>query len=210
MENLHGQPLSRDYSVRRLTDRTIDELIGICKGMKADGILNPEEVFFLSDWMANNKDVIDIWPVNILFARIEKVLFDNVVDESERKDLLDIISEVTGRPNSIELINDVTHLSTSLPIDNPAPQIIFDDKSFCLTGRFFYGPREKCELEVIDRGGKIQPKPTRQTNYLVIGSFGSTDWTHSTHGRKIEYAVSSKAEGYPIALVSETHWMNFL
>lgn len=34
MENLHGQPLNRDYSVRRLTDRTIDELIGICKGIQ--------------------------------------------------------------------------------------------------------------------------------------------------------------------------------
>jgi len=32
---------------------------------------------------------------------------------------------------------------------------------------------------------------------------------HSTHGRKIEKAMQLRAEGVPIALVAEEHWVRF-
>jgi hypothetical protein len=40
----------------------------------------------------------------------------------------------------------------------------------------------------------------------VIGSIGSRDWIHSTHGRKIETAVAMRERGHSIALVGEEHW----
>ena len=203
----HGQPLNRNFSTKRLTERTIDELIGICKGLICDDTISREETQFLISWLENNKKISDIWPINILSVRIEKMLSDNVIDETERKEVLLILKDITGG----QPIKDNIHsMSTLLPFCNPAPDIIFKDKAFCFTGNFFYGTRDKCQIEIIKREGNVHKNLTQKTNFLVIGSIGSTDWMHSTHGRKIEYAVELKNKGVPVAIVSEEHWANYL
>lgn len=211
----HGQPLNRNLSAKRLTDRTVDELIGICKGIKADGIVNPEEADFLVAWLENSRKIIDVWPVNVLASRIEQMMSDNIIDEEERKELFELLTELTGKSEVIktdtgESLENLTHLSTQLPLDKPSPEIIFDSNLFCFTGKFFYGPRNKCEFEIVNRGGKTQIQPTQKTNYLVIGLVGSTDWKHSTYGTKIEYAAELKSKGHPISIVSEEHWVKYL
>jgi len=42
----HGQPLNRRYSGKRHNDRTIDELIGISRGLIADKNINQAEAEF--------------------------------------------------------------------------------------------------------------------------------------------------------------------
>ena len=86
----------------------------------------------------------------------------------------------------------------------------FKNQCFCLTGKFMMGPRANHEFEIKDRGGITHANVTEETNYLVIGSMGSTDWLHSTFGRKIEKAVSLAERGHPIALISEEHWADHL
>lgn len=44
----HGQLKNRWINAHRLSDRSIDELIGLCKGVLADAIVNTDEVNFLS------------------------------------------------------------------------------------------------------------------------------------------------------------------
>lgn len=53
------------------------------------------------------------------------------------------------------------------------------------TGKFAYGTRADCEREVSDRGSLCELTVTRRTSFLVIGTFGSEDWAHSSYGRKI-------------------------
>jgi len=202
-----GQPLNRNYNKARLTDRTIDELIGICKGIIFDGNVSVEEAISLSRWLEANKDYTDTWPVNILSARIETVLSDNVIDENERKELFDLLNDLTGEKPIIEKI---TSMSTKLPIDTVMPEITFKNRIFCFTGKFVYGTRNDCENEVFQRKGSIQKAPSLSTNYLVIGIIGSTDWIHSTHGRKIEAVVQLRDRGKPISIVSEEHWTKYL
>jgi hypothetical protein len=55
-------------------------------------------------------------------------------------------------------------------------------------------------------GASANDSPTNKTSYLVIGSIGSTDWVHSTHGRKIEKAVRLRTEGRPIHIIAEEYW----
>jgi hypothetical protein len=45
-----------------------------------------------------------------------------------------------------------------------------------------------------------------ETNYVVIGTFGSRDWVHTSFGRKIEKAVDYRTKGYPLAIITEDHW----
>jgi len=68
------------------------------------------------------------------------------------------------------------------------------------------GTRDECQAVVIEKGGRINPKPIRETDYLVIGTLGSADWAHTAYGRKIEYAVGLKQKGFGLHIVSEDHW----
>jgi NAD-dependent DNA ligase len=88
--------------------------------------------------------------------------------------------------------------------------IHFPQRHFCLTGRFIYGTRTQCEEAITARGGIVQKKPTSETAYLVLGIFGSTDWMHSTHGRKIEAAIDLEKRGHSIAIVAEEQWIKSL
>jgi NAD-dependent DNA ligase len=202
-----GQPLNQYFNAARLNDRKIDELIGLCKGVLADGEVSQFEVEFLQQWLRNNQDISEHWPANVLYQRIEEMLADNVLDFEEQKELLQTLMDLTGEPT---IHGSVNSMSTSLPLTTPDPEIDFEGRIFCLTGKFVTGTRKQCESLVLDRNGSLKKSPTRDTDFLVIGVVGSTDWIHSTHGRKIERAVELKESGTNIAIVSEKHWVRFL
>lgn len=204
--NPDGQPINRNWNANRLTERSTDELIGICRGLIVDKVVSEEETSFLKRWLNTYRDAADSWPGNVIAARLDKVFEDGIIDPEERDDLFNLLREVTGQETAVSPSN----LSSTLPFTKPAPAIFFTDQLFCLTGRFAWGPRAHCETEIKSRGGRTQPNVTQQTQFLVIGTIGSTDWLHSTHGRKIEYAVELAGGNHPIAIVSEEHWADHL
>lgn len=206
-QDAHGQPINRFYNAARLNDRKIDELIGLCKGVLADGEVSQFEVEFLQNWLRNNLEISGHWPANILYQRIEAMLEDNVLDVDEQKELLETLMDLTGEPSIHE---SVSSMSTALPLSTPDPEIDFDGRIFCLTGKFVTRTRKKCESIVLERNGSLKKSPTRDTDFVVIGLVGSSDWIHSTHGRKIEKAVELQGQGNTIAIVSEEHWVQFL
>ena len=203
-----GQLKNRWVNSRRLSDRSIDELIGMCKGILADVAINEDEVNFLRLWLEANQEYIDQWPANILSQRIIEILSDSIVDKGEKEDLFNLLNEITGGTKTF--YDGLKNNSTTLPYCKPAPDIKFKSKLFCLTGQFLYGTRDRCKKEVMQRGGITQKQPAQNTNYLVIGHLGSTDWMHTSFGRKIEAAVKFKSSGIPISIVSEEHWVKYL
>ena len=203
----HGQPVNRNISTKRLKDRKIDELIGLCKGITADNLVNQSEAEFLLQWLDNNREIYDTWPGNILYNRIDAMLSDKILDDNEKKELIDLLRQATGGPAAAKNINS---MSTSLPLTAPAPKIIIENRIFCFTGKFITGTRNYCENIIIEKGGSIKKSPTLKTNYLVIGIIGSTDWIHSTHGRKIEAAVELVKQKKRIKIISEEHWAKFI
>jgi len=52
--------------------------------------------------------------------------------------------------------------------------------------------------------------PTRESHYLVIGTFASRDWANTNFGRKIERAVELRDSGSGIYIISEEYWQKFL
>jgi NAD-dependent DNA ligase len=204
----YGQPHNRFYNRARLADRAIDELVGLCKGVIADGVVTTEEAQFLAQWMDVNREAADHWLANILYQRISAMLADGALDPDEQRELLALLREVTSSGASPGTY--IANLSTSLPLTTPPPVMHFENRLFCLTGKFVYGPREQCESAILAKGGKVQPTPTYHTHYLVVGLLGSSDWIHSTHGRKIEFAIELREHGRPIVIISERHWARFL
>lgn len=203
----HGQPINRAWNTNRLEDRSIDELLGLCKGLISDQVLVDQEAAFLLQWLQSNQHALDTWPANIIAARIDGFLEDGKIDDDEREDLFRLLAEIVGQTKNN---NPAVNTSTALPLTMPAPPVFFSNRRFCLTGRFMLGPRAHIEYEIRDRGGVVQSTVTNETDYLIIGNIGSTDWLHSTHGRKIEKAVSLVEQGLSIAIISEEHWADHL
>jgi len=203
-----GQPVVRPFNAARLSDRVMDELIGLCRGVLADGIVTDGEAKFLLQWMEANREAAGRWPCNALYRRLQEMLIDKTLDADEQSELLDLLFDITG--GGLPIDERVASMSSSLPLCSPPPAIIFDERTFCLTGKFVLGSRKQCEAALSDRGAFLSSTLTKRAHFLVIGSIGSRDWIHSTHGRKIEKAVQLREEGHPIRIVSESHWVTFL
>ena len=94
-----------------------------------------------------------------------------------------------------------------LPLDKPMPDIDFPDRTFLFTGIMAYGPRRECQALVTERGGLCKKSMSKQVNYLVIGTIANEEWMYSSHGRKIETAVTLKDGGHPVVIIDEDHFM---
>jgi len=203
-----GQPIVATISSARIAERNIDELIGLCKGMIADGSIVQAEADFLLHWMEANQSAAHQWPANILYSRVKEYLADGVLDETEKEELFTLLKQITGGEN---VADTVQSMASNLPLDTPPPDIEFENRIFCLTGTFTVGSRDNVTKLIESKGGKCVKAPTQKTDYLIIGIIGSRDWIHSTHGRKIEMAMELRDTGeVSIRIISEEHWIKFI
>ena len=96
------------------------------------------------------------------------------------------------------------------PFDKPQPRVFFKGRLFVFTGKFEYGTRKACQQAVLDRGGRTANTASHQSDYLVIGSSGSTHWKYGNFGQKIENAIIARRDYGAPAIISEEHWRTFL
>jgi NAD-dependent DNA ligase len=199
-----AQPLCLAWNLQRRIDAGIDELIGLIRGVLADGEVTEAEATLLAAWILKHSEIVTEWPVNVVARRLNRIFEDGQVDQTEREELKILLAEVVGEND-----NPLVTPSATLPLSKPAPEVVFDQNLFVFTGKFAFGPRRVCEAEVLARGGRIAARVTLQTNYVVIGSVGSRDWIHSSWGRKIEKAVEYR-DLCSLAIISEQRWGRFL
>jgi hypothetical protein len=191
------------YFARRVRERDMQELIGIIKGVVADGHVSDAEARTLADWLELTPRVARQWPADVIAQRLERVLEDDVISDEERAGLQEILNLAVGEvPEYAGPMKGVTQL----PLDVPCPSILFDNHRYCFTGTFVYGTRDACEQAVAERGGHTHPRVTRDVDYLVVGTMVTESWITSTHGRKILKAVDQKKAGHRIKIVCEQDW----
>lgn len=184
----------------RIGSRQIDELIGIARGLVADTTINHAEVEFLRDWLSANLHISDQPVIKVLFRRVTETLADGVVDDDEKKELLDTLNAFSNHDTGVgEMLK-----STSLPLDNPAPPLSFRGMRYCFTGTFNFGQRKDCEAAVSALGAVVGSL-TQKTNVLVVGIYATESWKHSSFGNKIIQACEWRDRGLPICIVGEDH-----
>jgi NAD-dependent DNA ligase len=206
MLDAHSQPIETRWNAARRADRTIHELLGLAKGIIADGVVSPEEALLLQNWIAANSEAAHMWPGDVLSQRLELIFADGIVDERERAELYDFLQDVTGERSFIEDGNSATRL----PLDAPPPDLAFENQTYVFTGRFLYGTRSRCEQAVCKRGGLCENTITKRTTILVIGNLGSRHWAHTSFGRKIQKAVDYRTKDMQPRIIAEEHWTRFL
>lgn len=187
----------------REVERAVDELLGICKGVIADGKVVPHEADYLKLWLDKHEEYKGFWPANVLSERIAKIYADGVVDEAEQAELAELLSRITGEKPGFQ---DAIRLADGVSVDYPEPRVEIQGKSFCLAGKFAFGSRAKCIAAIEAKGGAYHEFPNLETDYLVIGALGDKEWDLPSKGAKIEFVVTNSEARSRTAIIAEENW----
>lgn len=191
------------FNKRNILDRQIDTLIGISKGLVADGKIDHGEAEFLLTWLIQNQQPGENPILQNLLQRVSQMLQDGALDPEESAELLGVLKAISGEKSEIgELAKP-----TTLPLNNPVPEITFNGKFFLFTGTCVFGTRKTCQAAVEQLGGINSNTVTKTLDYLVIGTYVTDSWAHETYGRKIEKAMSYRESGLPVAIITEEAWI---
>lgn len=191
-------------SSERVRRRLVDELSGLSSGLLADGHLSDSEIFFLMNWMDKNQELMTDWPFDKLVGLLNQAVIRGEVIEAKRSELIAFLTELS---NAV-FTDSEERLSSILPLCNPVPCV--QTGNFVFTGKFEKGSRAKCTDLTTAKGAVVQPRVRKDTNFVVIGSFVSEDWKHSTYGSKIERAVELRDSGTGVSIISEEVWLHWL
>jgi NAD-dependent DNA ligase len=190
------------FNRKSVDDRQIDTLIGLGKGLLADGKVDQSEAEFLLSWLIQSRQATENPIILNLLSRVSAMLEDGVLDEEESRELLSLLRKVTGDSSELgELAK-----SSTLPINEPQPSIVFPERTFLFTGTCAYGTRKQCQEAVEALGGVNAKTVTKSLDYLVLGTYVTDSWAHETFGRKIEKAMQYRDQGERLVIITEAHW----
>lgn len=139
------------FNRNHIKDRQLDTLIGLSKGITADGQVNQPEAEFLQSWLIQNRQSENPIIVNLL-AKVTDTLEDGILDAEEAAELLAILRTLAGDSGEVGEVAK----TASLPICSPPPKLGFVDKTFLFTGTFAYGTRKQCQAAIETLGRKIE------------------------------------------------------
>ena len=89
------------FNRKSIDDRQIDTLIGISKGLVADGKVDQAESEFLLSWLIQCRQTTDNPVIINLLNKVDSMLEDGVLDPDESKELLSLLHKITGDPSEI-------------------------------------------------------------------------------------------------------------
>lgn len=180
----------------------IQRLHGLLHGLLADGILADAEIRKLSDWMAENEHLKGCYPFDEIDSLLTSVLADGKIDEKERNQLKDFFSEFTPVGMGHHLVGDPKTFAMS-GICATCPDIVFDTKSFCLTGESLKATRDQLIGKIESVGGRVVPGIRADLDYLIVCAGGNPCWAFSCYGRKVEKAMEYRKKGARIVIAHE-------
>jgi hypothetical protein len=192
---------------QRRVERGLAEMVGLVRGVIADGTVSSDEAEQLSAWSRAHPDLATRYPANVLSRRLERIFLDGRVDASERRRLSALLSQLAANPAGLAA---GFRLATDLPLTRPRPEIVFEGQIFVFAGEMEYGPTHACEREVNERGGSCERMINRRTDYVVVGGLAADDWCQTAFGSLVDEVVQYRTRGVPIAVVGEPHWVDAL
>jgi len=193
-------------SAERIED-CINELLGLLLGISADGRITNGEFEHLDEWLANNPQISDKWPANVLIDRIKEAKKDGVFDDEEKQDILETLKKITGQRFDETGAADG---AVAEVFSEEITKFTHHNKRICFTGKFVCGARKVCEKTAVEKGAIVAKSITTNLDVLVLGTLASRDWRFTSHGRKIEKALEYKKRGRDILVLSERTWLKFV
>lgn len=198
---------SKDSEYYNILTATIQELQGIIHGIMSDNYISDEEIFKLSDWLAENDFLKGTYPFDEIDSLLTVILKDHVISDDERNILTGFLGNFVDTTasyniNEFELKNIKNKYKIS-GICAVCPELSISGKSFCFTGTSSKITRKEFENIVTGQGGIYHNSVTQKTDYLIVGNSGNPCWAFSCYGRKVEKAIELRKKGLPIIIVHE-------
>ncbi|MDL2145455.1 BRCT domain-containing protein [Flavobacterium tructae] len=180
-------------------------LQGICHGILADGIITDKEIYDLQKWLNENEHLNTYYPYDEIRSLVLSVLSDNKINEEEKVVLMAFFKQfVQIQDDEVsQKIQDTTIDVNIFGLCTSEPEVIFEGKTFCITGVLQRGNRENLHRDIIKFGGIPTDSITKKTDYLIVGDNGNPAWAFSCYGRKVEKAINLRKEGHTIMLIHE-------
>ncbi|WP_374173415.1 BRCT domain-containing protein [Flavobacterium tructae] len=180
-------------------------LQGICHGILADGIITDKEIYDLQKWLDENEHLNTYYPYDEIRSLVLSVLSDNKINEEEKVVLMAFFKQfVQIQDDEVnQKIQDTTIDVNIFGLCTSEPEVIFEGKTFCITGVLQRGNRENLHRDIIKFGGIPTDSITKKTDYLIVGDNGNPAWAFSCYGRKVEKAINLRKEGHTIMLIHE-------
>lgn len=116
MSGPHGQP-DPAYNRMRRIDRDLAEMLGVVKGVLADGLVTTDEAKKLRQWCDAHPDIAEEWPGSALVRRLDHIFEDGEVSEAERSWLAELLHDLVGGEAGVILASST---ATQLPLDPPS------------------------------------------------------------------------------------------
>jgi len=174
---------------KKINQKNIDELIGICQGILADDFINKDEIDFIYSWIQGKflkEDIKKFFIVNYIYNHLEQLLENNSLDD---KDL----------NNFKNILKNIISLETTLD-----KKISIENNSICCCSGIFSEDKKTIKQILKNKNITIKDNVTLDINYLIIGSLGSPEWKHGIYGNKIEKAIKYRDEKKTgLAIISE-------
>jgi len=203
----HSLNRAVQLKAQRRVEQGLAEMVGLVRGVIADGDVSAEEAHRLSEWARANPEIATRYPANLLARRLERIFMDGRADRRERERLAAVLNQLAENPTGF---GGGYPLATDLPVTTPVPEVVFEGQTFVFGGAMAYGPIHACEREVRERGGVCERSVNRRTDFVVVGSMAAADWSQSEFGALVDEVVQYRQRGVPIAVITEEHWSNAL
>jgi hypothetical protein len=185
-------------------DQVVVGLLGLARGVLADGVVNEAEARALQDWVQWHPDAMARWPVSILARRLERIFRDGLVDPEERADLAELLRRILeGTPGPPMRV----HPTAELPLDPVAPVVTFQGRNFVFMGRFASGSAASRTRRVVALGGTVEPEVTSRTDMVVVGAFTGEDAVEGPVAEGLARAVGLRAGSGRPSIIGEEHWI---
>lgn len=179
----------------------IQRLLGLMKGLAIDNEVNIIETKYLSEWLDQHDYLKNTYPYDEIYSLITKIEQDGIITESERNDLLNFCSFFSNESNDSN--NSVLVKGLNEGFFQIDPQIIIQEKTFCITGQSLKFKRKEIAEKIELYGGFITDSVTNTTNYLVVCDEKNDSWAFTCYGKKVEKAIKLRKNGQQISIIHE-------
>jgi hypothetical protein len=194
---------ARKLADQQRVERGLSEMIGLVRGVIADGTVSADEAGRLAAWTREHPEIAARWPANLLARRLDQIFRDGRVDSKERRQLGALLGQLAENPAGL---GSGFAPATDLPISRPEPEVVFEGSTFVFAGELAFGPIRACEREVEELGGRCERAVSRRTDFVVIGGLSALEWCQSGFGEVMDEVVQHRARGAEISVISEDHW----
>lgn len=188
-------------------------LHGTLHGVLADNIITEQEVYNLNSWINECSFLSGMYPYDELKTLLSSILEDGIVTSEECDTLKAFCADFIDTSVSLNVsIVEISALKEKFDVKGicvEVADISFDNKSFCFTGKSSKYVRSEFKEIVEQNGAKYKAGISKDLDYLIIGSDGSSCYKFTKYGNKIESAIElRKKNGKPMIISEELFLKN--